>query len=54
VHCAHEDGKEAIMGGTHEIGEEAVVGGDGHQICIAEVTCVVWRRVVRSAAAFQA
>jgi hypothetical protein len=36
-----QDGEEAIMGSTHEIGEEAGVGGDGHQICIVEVTCVV-------------
>jgi hypothetical protein len=39
--CAHEDGEVAIVGGTHEVGEEAGVGGDGQQLCVAEVTCVV-------------
>ena len=43
--CAHEDGKEAGVGGTHEVGEEVGVGGGGQQ-CVAEVTCVIWRRVV--------
>jgi hypothetical protein len=33
------------VGGTYEVGEEACVGGGGQQ-CVAEVTCVVWRRVV--------
>ena len=34
------------MGGTYEVGEEASVGGGGQQICVAELTCVVGRRVV--------
>jgi hypothetical protein len=44
--CTHEDGEEVGVGGTHEVGEEAGVGGGGQQICIVEVTCVVWRWVV--------
>jgi hypothetical protein len=45
ANCAHEDGEEAGMGGTHEVGEEAGVRGGGQQ-CVAEVTCMGWRRVV--------
>ena len=44
--CAHEDGEETGVGGTHKVGEEAGVRGGGQQICVAEVTCVVWRRAV--------
>ena len=42
----HEVGEEAGVGGAHEVGDDAGVGGGGQQICVAEVTCVVWRRVV--------
>jgi hypothetical protein len=41
-----EVGEEAGVGGAHGVGEEADVGGGGQQICIAEVTYVVWRRAV--------
>ena len=34
------------MAGAHRVGDVADAGGGGQQICIAEVTCVVWRRVV--------
>jgi hypothetical protein len=35
-----------FVSALHEVGEEAGMGGGGQQICIAEVTYVVWRRVV--------
>jgi hypothetical protein len=46
VSCDHEVGDDAGVGGAHGVGEEADVGGGGQQICVAEVTCVVWRRVI--------
>ena len=46
VSCDHEVGEDADVGGAHGVGEEADVGGGAQQICVAEVTCVVWRRAV--------
>ena len=40
--CDHEVGEEAGVGGAHEVGDDAGVGGGGQQICVAEVTCMVW------------
>ena len=44
--CDHEVGKDAGVEGAHGVGEEADVGCGGQQTCVAEVTCVVWRRAV--------
>jgi hypothetical protein len=44
--CNHEVGNEGGVVGAHGVGEKADMGGDGHQTCIAEVTCVVWWWVV--------
>jgi hypothetical protein len=32
------------VGGAHGVGEEANIGGSGQQICVAEVTYVLWWR----------
>jgi len=44
--CDNKVGEEDGVGGAHEVGNDASMGGGGQQICVAEVTCVVWRRVV--------
>jgi hypothetical protein len=44
--CNHKVGKEAGVVGAHGVGEKVNVEGGGQHICVAEVTCVVWRWVV--------
>jgi hypothetical protein len=46
VSCDHKVGEDNGVGGTHGVGEEADVEGGSQQICVAEVTCVVWPRAV--------